>query len=202
MSDLQGIAQEMRDLDALAQRRLAKRLGRRNKRYVFNLVFDELAAVGAAAGTPAIPKTARVTVGKPFYCASMDVCVRVIGSSSINGGATSVFNVPLGTMLSGTGSVIENIYALGALNVFDFFWSIRDSFGDREWTKGKQPSAILESAVGPLQLPRRQFVPAGTEVSLEIEPLYVLAGTTLSGEALSVTIKSIQLEFSLVGYET
>jgi hypothetical protein len=106
-----------------------------------------------------------------------------------------VFNVPLGIITQ-----ITNLN-LTTMGVFDFFWSLRDSFGDREWTKGKQPSAVLESsALGPFQLPRRQYLPAGTEVTLDIEPLFVVLGT-LSGEGLSVVLQSIQVEFSMVGYE-
>lgn len=184
------IAQELRDLEKAAQKRQAARAARKNRRYTLNVLFDTDTSVGQPA-----PKEAKVTVDRAFYCAQLEACLRVIGSTSQSGSTLDVFNVPLG--------VIYDISALSlyTIGVFDYFWSIRDSFGDREWTKGKQPSSVLESSVvSPFQLPRRQYLPAGTEVTLEIEPLFAVIGT-LTGEGYAVSLRSIEVEFSMVGYE-
>lgn len=192
------VAQELRALEASAQQRQAARGARTNRRYVFNTAFNQAAntAVGTASGIPAIPQTAKVVIDRPFYAASLEACIRIVGSTSLSGGTTEQFNVPLGN------GNLSTLIGLTSQSIFDFFWSLRDSFGDREWTKGKIPSWTLESSVlGPLQLPRRQFCPAGTEVTLEIEPLYVVIGT-VSGEGYSVSVQAVYLEFSIVGYET
>lgn len=191
------VAKELRALESSTQKTIAAKRARRNRRYVATCSFEDLEGAGDELTASPIQKSARITVDRPFYCASLEACLRIIGSSSVNGGASEVFDVPLTTIVS-----IDDL-AIATLGVFDFFWSIRDSFGDREWTKGKQPSAILESTpMGPLQLPKRQYLPAGTEVIVDIDPLFCLAGSTISGEGLSIVIKSILVEMSFVGYET
>jgi hypothetical protein len=192
------IVRELRELERMGQQQQqARKQARRNRRYVFAVVFNENANQAADYNEPAVPKTVKVTVDRPFYAAELQACVRVVGSIASQGVTTNVFDVPLGVAAQITNGNLST-YADG---LFDFFWSLRDSFGDREWTKGKQPSGVLESSVlGGLALPKRQYCPAGTEISLDIEPLYVFIGT-VTGEGYSITTKSFTVEFSIVGYE-
>lgn len=193
MTDSSEIAADMRTLAKLTQQQKAARETRLNRRYVFSVEFTADTADVGPAGNPSVAKTSVVTIDRPFYCASLEACIRITGSTSDDGAALDIFDVPL--------TLINEEVTTSFLGVFDFFWSIRDSFGDREWTKGKQPSAVLETTVfGPLFLPRRQYLPAGTEVTVEIEPLYALV-ESIEGEGIEVDIRALEVEISLVGYE-
>jgi hypothetical protein len=192
---MKDIAAELRALEKAAQQDNAARGARRNRRYVTSISFTTPTTNIGPYANPSVAKSSSISIGDPFYCASLECCMRVIGSATTDGGGVDVFDVPLTVFDQGVLPLSSSI------GIFDFFWSIRDSFADREWTKGKQPSAMLETtAFGPLHLPRRQFLPAGTEVTVEIEPLYAVI-EPLVGEGVDVVIRSVSVEFCLVGYE-
>ncbi len=108
-------------------------------------------------------RSVNIENGTIFRCAYMESFVRAIGT------AADVYS-------DADVSVQVTLPWNSRVNMFDYFWRIRDSGTDREWMDNAQPSLFGGGGyVGPLWFPRRNILSGGTVVSASIEPFKSIA---------------------------
>lgn len=159
----------------------------RNRRHVMGFRFSDVGESGSTSTFPA--QTQSVIVPRPFLLASITAVGRCSGQYSAAGYPSTYMNISLNS------AGFEGQYW------FDFLWKLSDTSRQREWTRGWQPSAFLQSSTpaGPMDLPKRNPFPAGTELKMQVMPIRALR--TYVGEGATVTISQYDLEVSFVGVE-
>jgi hypothetical protein len=157
-----------------------------NRRYVLGFRFSDPGETSDEFSFTA--QTKAITVTEPFLLASISVVVRCSGQYTAFGYPSTYMNISLNSLgFSGT-------------YWFDFLWKMSDTSRQREWTRGWQPSAFLHSSVvgGPMDLPKRNPLPSGTELKMQIMPIQALR--SISDES-DVTMSSYEVEVSFSGVE-
>ncbi len=155
--------------------------GAHNKRYSIDISFDP---------GDLNPQEQSVTVdsGTVFRCAYVESFLRAIGTDD--------------DPYTGNPITVEaTLPWKDRLATFDYFWRVRDTGTDREWTDRPQPSLFFGGAyAGPLWLPRRNILGGGSTIFVEIKPFLSLVDHV--GSFFSAgTIEQFILQVSFVGHE-
>lgn len=141
-----------------------------------------------------IQRTFTVEGGTVFHPATLASSLRVIGEQS----ATQIAQVTLGYGVSPAGPVVAPGFGEFRQEFFDFEWTIRDTGSDREWQNEKMPSVFLLSGhLSPLWLPILGSIRGGSEVAVEIDPVY----NRDTESVLFETISSYKLTVQMNGIE-
>lgn len=157
--------------------------GAQNRRYNIDFEFQ-----------PGVlePQERSVTVanGSIFRCAYMETFVKAIGTST-----EPLTEQPL--------SVGITLPWNDRLELFDFFWTVRDTGTDREWVDLPQPSLFGGGGyVGPFWFPRRIILGGGNRIVVGINPFRSLISSLsnlFTGPEASIQKYNVLVSF--VGHE-
>lgn len=157
--------------------------GARVRRYSVDIAVD--------AGSGTQPKTGQVTVkrGTIFRCAYVESFVRAVGT------APDPFTAADTT-------VQTTLCWRERLRSFDYFWRVRDSGSDREWSDQPQPAMFSGGGqLGPLWLPRRVVLGGNTVITVQVDPFRNRNDYGANGFFATGTVEQYIVQMSFVGHE-
>jgi len=137
------------------------------------------------------PQERSVTVetGMIFRCAYVESFLRAVGTAEDSYSGEDV-------------SVQVTLPWNIRLNLFDYFWRVRDTGTDREWMDQPLPSLFGGGGyTGPLWLPRRTILGGGSVIFSTVEPFRSEMNQSASGFFADGTIQQYVLQISFVGHE-
>ncbi len=149
------------------------------RRYVLDFAFK---APASAAALPPVTRSVVIDREAPvFYCKEMTYAVTAQGTLSVTSVGARITISPH----------LRDI-------IFPFTYKVRDSATDREWQNLPLPSTALGGGwVGGMPLSKKAMLPAGTELSCEVNPL--VAATSVASVFSSIASYTVQITF--VGFE-
>lgn len=173
----------------------------RPKAYQFSFSFEP-------GDKTAVTQTLAISEGKSFRAHQLSSSFSIVGQTAVDtdGGGTlgagQVANITAGYSCTANNQGPSN-----RQRFFDFFWRLRDTSGDHEFTTGgMQPSVMLCGGhAAPLSLPVPMNIASNAQLAMDIVPIYNRSITVIEGvgsfEDGLANIKSYNLIVKLWGEE-